>query len=85
MRDALIFAGLIVLAGVILVHCVCVVSGLSRLKWQGHKGRFAGVSASIALLAGGALGMVLSFYHWPFLLAAGIAGEYVFDRRNTTC
>lgn len=79
---------LVVMVGtssVIMVHCVCVVAGLSRIKWHGHIVRFAGVSAAIALLAGGAIGMVLNFTHWPLLLAVGIAGEFVFDRRNAKC
>ena len=74
---------LLIAAGVILVHCICVTARLSRNKWHGHKGRFAGVSASIALMAGGAAGMVLDFAHAPLLLLIGMAGEFVFNRRGS--
>lgn len=74
---------LMVSVGVILVHCVCVVASLSRKRWAGHQARFAGLSASIALMSGGALGLLLAFPHAPFLLAVGVAGRYVFERRGS--
>lgn len=76
---------LMVSVGVILVHCLCVVASLSRKKWAGHLARFAALSASIALLAGGALGMLLAFPHAHILLATGAAGSFVFERRRSLC
>lgn len=73
---------LLAASAVILVHCLCVVARLSRNKWEGHKGRFAGVSASVALMAGGAMGMVLALPHAPLLLAVGVAGGFIFERRG---
>lgn len=74
---------LLLAAGVILVHCLCVISNLSHRKWSGHKGRFAGVTFSVALLAGGAAGMVLDYPPAPVLLIVGIAGAYIFERRGS--
>lgn len=78
----LILMILLMASGVILVHCVCVVAKLSRSKWDGHQGRFAGIAASIALMAGGAMGMLLAFPHAPILLTVGLAGSFIFERRG---
>ena len=80
--NALVLIIILMASGVILVHCVCVVATLSRSKWDGHRGRFAGVAASIALMAGGAMGMVLAFPHAPILLTVGLAGNFIFERRG---
>lgn len=80
--STMILLVLLVAAGVILVHCVCVAAKMSRRRWQGHKARFAGVSASIALMAGGAVGLLLECHYAPVLLATGVAGSFVFDRRE---
>lgn len=73
---------LLLAAAVILVHCVCVAARMNRRRWSGHKLRFAGISAAIALMAGGACGMVLGAVYAPLLLSVGVAGSFIFDRRG---
>lgn len=74
---------LLLAAAVILVHCVCVAAKMSRRKWDSHKLRFGGISASVALMAGGACGMALGAAYAPVLLSVGVAGSFVFDRRGS--
>jgi hypothetical protein len=71
----------ILAAGVILVHCMCIVAKLSPRNWFGHRLQFFGLSAAYALIAGGAVGSAFSWHLAPTLLLLGIAGLVLFDRR----
>lgn len=68
---------------VVLVRCICISATLSRMRWEGHQARFAGVAAAHALLAGGAVGMLYGLPHAPVMLLAGVAGWIVFERRRS--
>lgn len=67
---------------VILGHSLDLASTLSRKQWVGHPFRFAGFSISIALTAGGAVGVLLGAFYAPALLVLGVAGCMMFDRRR---
>lgn len=72
-------------AGVVLVRVICVSANLSRRNFNGHPLHFLAISASYALLAGGAAGTVLHWDIGPRLLLAGVALWVVFDRRRGSC
>lgn len=72
-------------AGVVLVRVVCVAAHLSRRNFNGHPLQFLALSASYALLAGGATGTVLHLKIGPLMLLVGVALWVVFDRRRGAC
>lgn len=72
---------LIVFAGVVLVRCICMAPRLSPGKWTGHPGRLAGMVVAFGLLGGGAIGAVMTRPYAAYLLLAGIALLFIFDRR----
>ena len=69
-------------AGVILARSVCLASKMSARDFNGHLFRFASIAAANALLASGAVGVVLGWNHGTFLLLVGAAVKLVSDRRN---
>lgn len=68
-------------ASVVLMHCICVASQLSRKEWGGHPLQFIGLSVSYPLIGGGALGAALGWPHAIWILLFGMAGLFLFDRR----
>ncbi len=72
---------LILAAGVILVHCTCIVAKLSPRNWFGHRLQFIGLSAAYSFIAGGAVGTAANWHLGPSLLLIGLAGLVIFDRR----
>lgn len=73
---------LIMAAGVVMVHCICLISKLSPRRWFGHRLQFFGLSAAYSFIAGGSVGIV---FGWPLasvLLLFGVAGKILFERRN---
>jgi hypothetical protein len=67
---------------VVLLRTTLVVSSMNAQNWQGHHLHFAALAASWALLCGGALGAALSWKFGTPMLLIGIAGWFLFDRRN---
>lgn len=76
---------LVICAGVVLVRCICVAAQLNYRNWLGHPFQFVGISASYALLGGGAIGTVLEWDHSSLLLLLGVSSWIIFDRRRFTC
>lgn len=72
---------LILAAGVILVHCTCIVAKMSPRNWYGHRLQFFGLSAAYSFIAGGAVGTVVNWHLGSSLLLIGVAGLVIFDRR----
>lgn len=72
---------LILAAGIVMVHCTCIVAKLSPRNWFGHRFQFLGLSAAYSLVAGGAVGTAFSWHLGPTLLLIGLAGLVIFDRR----
>lgn len=66
---------------VILGRCIELSAVLSRKLWSGHPFRFAAFSVSVALTAGGAVGVLLGWGVGAALLLLGIGGWMFFDRR----
>jgi hypothetical protein len=66
---------------VILWRSIDLASTLSRKLWVGHPGRFAGFAVSIALTAGGAVGVTFGMLSASVLLLLGVSGWMFFDRR----
>lgn len=69
-------------AGVIMVHCTCLIAKLNHRNWYGHKLQFVGLSAAYALIGGGAVGIALGYPPAIMLLLFGEAARVVFDRRE---
>jgi hypothetical protein len=69
---------------VVLIRCVCVSATFSKRNWTGHQLQFAFLSASYALIAGGALGVAVGWHLGPACLLFGVAGMILFDRRIRT-
>lgn len=69
-------------AGVVMYHIICVSSRLSRKAWAAHPLRFLGLSASYGLVCGGSVGVALHWEPAALLLLFGVAGWVLFDRRD---
>jgi hypothetical protein len=66
---------------IILQKIVVVVHSLNSKSWTGQKFRFFLLTLSLALIVGGAAGVVFG-YHWGgYSLLYGIGGRFAFDRR----
>lgn len=85
MGQAMTFTAWIMLlsAGVILARSVCLAAKLSANDWPGHPVRFAGIAAANALLAAGAVGVVLGWTPGTVLLLVGVAIKMMSDRRRS--
>lgn len=73
---------MLVSAGVVLVRTICLAAKMSANDFNGHLFRFASIAAANALLAAGAVGVVLGWHYGTFLLLVGAAVKLVSDRRN---
>lgn len=81
--SANILTVLLMLSGtiVILGRCIELSALLNRKQWSGHRGQFVGFSVSVALTAGGAVGVLFFWGYGQVLLLLGVAGWFVFNRR----
>jgi hypothetical protein len=79
--NAILFAVMLIAAGAVMMRCIDLVSVLSHKTWHGHWIEFFGFSFSIALTAGGAMGILLGLNTAPILFMVGVAGWILFDRR----
>jgi hypothetical protein len=68
-------------AGIIMLHVINLVSKFNHETWLGHKAQFAALAAAYACLAGGAVGAAVGYPHADLLLAIGVSGILLFDRR----
>jgi len=66
---------------VVMMRCITLAAHLNRKLWLDHGLMFGGFSVSIALTAGGAVGVLFGWIHAPTMLVIGIAGWMIFDRR----
>jgi hypothetical protein len=79
-----IFVTILVLAAtiVVMMRCINLVAHLNRKMWFGHSYMFGGFSISIALAAGGSVGVCFGWDQAPAMLLIGFAGWMIFDRRS---
>lgn len=75
---------LILAAGVVMLHCTCIMVSLSPRNWTGHRMEFFGLSLAYSLMAGGAVGTALGWHYGPVILLLALAGKVLFDRRIRT-
>jgi hypothetical protein len=74
---------LMMLLGTVIVlgRCIELSALLSRKGWMGNPFQFVGFSVSVALTAGGAVGVLFFWGYGQVLLLLGIAGWFYFNRR----
>ena len=79
-----IFVTILVLAATIIVmmKCITLAAHLNRKMWFDHTYMFGGFSISIALAAGGSVGILFGWDQAPAMLLIGFAGWMTFDRRG---
>jgi len=76
---------LIILAAIIvMVHCTFMIAHLNHRNWFGHKMQFIGLAVAYSFIAGGSVGIALSWSPAAGVLLFGLAGWAVFDRRKRT-
>lgn len=80
--SATLFLVSLVAAMVVVFRSVCVAAHLSRKGWDGHLWQFVGIAMSYALIAGGAVAVVLHWHGGATLLLLGMCGWILMDRRN---
>lgn len=66
---------------VVMMRCITLVAHLNRKMWFGHSYLFGGFSVSIALAAGGSVGVLFGWPSGAYMLLLGFAGWLFFDRR----
>lgn len=71
----------VIAALITLEKIVVLVYSLDRKSWQGQKFRFACLTISLALIIGGAAGVVFKLPWGGYALLFGVGGRFCFDRR----
>ncbi|OIR10965.1 hypothetical protein GALL_71360 [mine drainage metagenome] len=79
--NILIFLLVLAATAIVMLRCIELAAHLNRKLWFGHGYTFGGFSISIALTAGGAVGVLVGWPDAPILLLLGIAGWMTFNRR----
>lgn len=75
---------MILSAIIVMVHCTCMIARLNYRNWFGRQLQFVGLTVSYSFIAGGSVGIALSWPPAAAVLLFGLAGWILFDRRMRT-
>jgi len=80
--DILYSLGTLIAVIVIMMRCLDLVAHLNHSTWAGHFYALGGFSLSVALTAGGSVGVLFGWHQGAVMLLLGFAGWLAFDRRK---